>query len=242
RCQAASGKTTSRHSGKSDPSRYGDRAKSPRRLLTRREAITYNEDGEKRREARRPQFPVVCDNFPPVPRVPADASRSHPLLLTFRGATMFRAEPGRRGSVMLPTSVRACAGVDDTGWKQGWLDNFPCDMPSSVPYPRVPLYTLLEHAAARFPDRPACTLYGKATTYAQLADQSRRFARALRDLGAGPGKFVGLLLPNIPEYLVALQAVWLTGATALQLSPLMVHDEVAHWLKATDCRTVVTLD
>jgi long-chain acyl-CoA synthetase len=53
---------------------------------------------------------------------------------------------------------------------------------------------------------------------------------------------VGLLLPNIPEYLVALQGVWLTGATALQLSPLMVAEEVAHWLEVTDCRVVVTLD
>jgi long-chain acyl-CoA synthetase len=51
-----------------------------------------------------------------------------------------------------------------------------------------------------------------------------------------------LLLPNIPEYLVALQATWLTGATALQLSPLMVAEEIAHWLQATGCHIVVTLD
>ena len=60
--------------------------------------------------------------------------------------------------------------------------------------------------------------------------------------GRRPGRHVGLLLPNIPEYLVALQAVWLTGATALQLSPLMVAEEVGHWLEATGCHIVVTLD
>ena len=143
---------------------------------------------------------------------------------------------------MFHDPVYRCASTDTTAWKQGWLDSFPCDMPSTVPYPRVPLFTLLEHAARRFPDRPACTLYGQPTSYARLADQSRRFARALKEMGAGPGQFVGLLLPNIPEYLVALQAVWLTGATALQLSPLMVHEEVGHWLKATGCRIVLTLD
>ena len=143
---------------------------------------------------------------------------------------------------MAPTLSNNCAPTDTPRWQQGWLDAFPCDMPSSVPYPRIPLYTLLEHVASRFPNRPGCTIYGTPTSYAQLAEQSRRFASALKDMGAGPGKFVGLLLPNIPEYLVALQAVWLTGATVLQLSPLMVHEEVAHWLKATDCRIVVTLD
>jgi long-chain acyl-CoA synthetase len=129
-----------------------------------------------------------------------------------------------------------------TPWQQAWLDAYPCDMPSSVPYPRAPLTVLLEQAARRFPQRPACTLYRKALTYAELEEQSRRMATALHQLGATKGRHVGLLLPNMPEYLVALQATWLTGATALQLSPLMVAEEIAHWLQATGCHIVVTLD
>jgi len=127
-------------------------------------------------------------------------------------------------------------------WKQHWLDSYPCDMPSTVPYPRAPLSVLLADAATRFPDRPACTLYAASITYQQLDEQARRLAASLAALGAGPGRHVGLLLPNIPEYLVALQAVWLTGATALQLSPLMVAEEVGHWIEAADCKIVVTLD
>jgi long-chain acyl-CoA synthetase len=140
----------------------------------------------------------------------------------------------------IPDAVTAPVGSPD--WRQVWLDSYSCDMPTSVPYPRVPLTALLETAARRFPDRPACTLYGEPTTFAQLDDQARRLARSLVGLGARPGRHVGLLLPNIPEYLVALQAVWLTGATALQLSPLMVAEEVGHWLETTGCHIVVTLD
>lgn len=127
-------------------------------------------------------------------------------------------------------------------WRRSWLDEYACDMPTVVPYPRVPLYTLLQRAARRYPDQVACTLYGKRTTYRELDDQSRRLARALRDRGARRGRYVGLLLPNIPEYLVGLQAVWLTGATALQLSPLMVAEEIGHWLESTGCHIVLTLD
>jgi long-chain acyl-CoA synthetase len=127
-------------------------------------------------------------------------------------------------------------------WQQVWLDRFDCDRSGTLAYPRAPLSALLETAAERFPERAACTLFRQATTYAQLNDQARRLAKALRDRGAGPGRFVGLFLPNIPEYLVALQATWLTGAAALQLSPLMVAEEVAHWLHATGCHIVVTLD
>ena len=127
-------------------------------------------------------------------------------------------------------------------WRRTWLDAYPCDLPTTVPYPRVPLTALLETAARRFPDHAACTLYGQAVTFADLDGQARRLAQSLIDLGARPGRHVGLLLPNIPEYLVALQAVWLTGATALQLSPLMVAEEVGHWLESANCSIVVTLD
>src|SRR5262245_43410595 len=127
-------------------------------------------------------------------------------------------------------------------WHRVWLDNYPCDVPSSIPYPCVPVSTLLEMAARRFPDRPGCTLYGKAISFSKLTRQAQRFARSLAALGAGPGRRVGMLLPNIPEYVVALQATWLTGATVLQLSPLMVAAEISKWLKAADCRVLVTLD
>ena len=90
-------------------------------------------------------------------------------------------------------------------WRQSWLDGYACDMPSVIPYPRVSLSALLERAARLHPKHPACTLYGKATTYEDLDGQARRLARSLIDLGARPGRHVGLLLPNIPEYLAALQ-------------------------------------
>src|SRR5262245_25139685 len=127
-------------------------------------------------------------------------------------------------------------------WQQVWLERYSCDMPTEVPYPRAPVTALVETSVARFPDRPACTLYGRSITYRDLDFRARRLARSLQHMGARPGRFVGLLLPNIPEYLISLQAVWLTGATALQLSPLMVAEELHHWLEATGCQTVIALD
>jgi long-chain acyl-CoA synthetase len=143
---------------------------------------------------------------------------------------------------MLPHSDSLVPTPAGAAWQSFWLENYPCDRPTEVPYPRVPLSALLEAAARRWPHRAACTLYGRALTFAQLDDQARRLATSLVAQGAGPGRHVALLLPNIPEYLIALQAVWLTGATALQLSPLMVAQEVNHWLRAADCRIAVTLD
>lgn len=138
--------------------------------------------------------------------------------------------------------ARPPAATEIASWKQAWLKSYPCDLHTALPYPRMALSGLLDRAATLFPDRAACTLYGKPTTFRQLNDQAHRLAAAFQRMGAAKGRHIGLLLPNIPEYLVALQATWLTGATALQLSPLMVAEEVGHWLEAADCRIVVTLD
>jgi long-chain acyl-CoA synthetase len=127
-------------------------------------------------------------------------------------------------------------------WQRVWLDAYPRDVPSSLSYPSVPLSALLERTAQRFPERAACTFFGQVLSYQRMAEQARRLAGALADLGAGPGRTVGILLPNIPEYLLALQAAWLTGATVLQLSALMVAEEIAKWLETTGCHLVVTLD
>ncbi len=138
--------------------------------------------------------------------------------------------------------TRAPALGDAAGWRRAWTDAYPCDGALALPYPDAPVSALLEQAARRFPRRDACTLYGQRLTYAEVDGQARRLAASLRGMGAGPGRFVGVLLPNMPEHAVALQAAWLTGATVLQLSPLMVAEEVSHWLKATGCHVVVTLD
>ncbi|HKI34655.1 MAG TPA: AMP-binding protein [Gemmataceae bacterium] len=127
-------------------------------------------------------------------------------------------------------------------WQRAWETAYPCETGLSLPYPRGSVAVLLEHAARRFPGRAACTLYRRATSYARLEEQARRLARSLQTLGAGPGRHVAVLLPNMPEHAIALQAVWLTGATVLQLSPLMVAEEVSHWLQATGCTIIITLD
>jgi len=127
-------------------------------------------------------------------------------------------------------------------WHRSWLEFYPHDVPSSLVYPNVPVHALLEATAARFPERAACTLFDRSLSYGEVVDQSRRLACALRRLGAGRGARIGMLLPNLPEYIIALHAAWMTGATVLQLSPLLVAEEITKLVEATDCQIIVTLD
>ncbi len=123
-----------------------------------------------------------------------------------------------------------------------WLARYAPGVPQTLEYPDEPAYWLLERTAQLLPARVACRFLDQQLTYAELLTQSRRAAHALQQRGVRPGDRVGLLLPNIPEYLIALFGTWMAGGIAVPLSPLLVASEISAILRATDCRVVVTLD
>ena len=126
--------------------------------------------------------------------------------------------------------------------EQPWAAHYPEGVPGHIDYPAEPAYWLLEEAARRTPDRVACRYYHQELTYGHLLDEARRAAAFLRRRGLKPGERVGIILPNVPEYLIALFGTWMAGGVVVPINPLMVAEEVAGLLRATECRAVVCLD
>jgi len=123
-----------------------------------------------------------------------------------------------------------------------WLDHYPDWVDSHLDIPQQPVWWLLEETARNFPDRIACHYYDQTLTYAELLRASRRTAAALRRRGVTPGTRVGLLLPNVPEYLIAAYGVWMAGGVIVSISPLMCAEEAHRLVEVTECHTVIGLD
>jgi long-chain acyl-CoA synthetase len=126
--------------------------------------------------------------------------------------------------------------------EQPWLASYPAEVPRNLKYPDEPGYWLLEDAARRTPSRAVCRFFQQELTYTQLLEASRRMASFLMRRGLRPGERVGILLPNVPEYLITLFGTWMAGGIVVPINPLMVAEEVTALLKATDCRVIVALD
>jgi len=109
-------------------------------------------------------------------------------------------------------------------------------------YRGLPAFGLLQHAAEALPDRLAVSYCDAHWTYRQLNHDAVRCAAMLQAQGVRPGDRVGILLPNVPEFVIAANAIWRAGGVVVALSPLMVADEIESLLKATQCRHVVCLD
>lgn len=145
--------------------------------------------------------------------------------------------------IVQPTdeSTTPVAGTS-SNWDLPWLSSYAPGVPFSINYPDTPVFSLLEEAARRWASRPAVICFESRISFSELLTRSYQFAHALRELGVRRGHRVGILLPNVPEYVIAINGLWMLGATAVQFSPLLVEEEISKLLDITDCRTVVTLD
>ncbi|MFE6893967.1 long-chain fatty acid--CoA ligase [Streptomyces sp. NPDC057694] len=102
--------------------------------------------------------------------------------------------------------------------------------------------TVLQESAARHPDRIAVVEGDVRVSYRTLWQEALRFAARLRAHGIGPGDRVALLLPNTADFPRAYYAVLAAGGTVVPVHALLVADEVAHVLRHSGCRAVVTAD
>lgn len=116
-------------------------------------------------------------------------------------------------------------------------------VPKGLPtWQGIPAWEVLQHTAEQLPDRTAVVYGDLAWTYQQLNHDAIRAAAMLQQMGVSPGDRVGLLLPNVPEYIIAANAIWRAGGIVLAISPLMVAKEIDALLEKTGCRIVITLD
>ena len=94
-------------------------------------------------------------------------------------------------------------------------------------------------AAARVPARPAIRFEGREITYAELAHESGRAGAALR-ARCKPGERVGIMLPNRPEFLVALLAIARAGLVAVPIPTGSTGREIDHFVQDSGLRVLLT--
>jgi long-chain acyl-CoA synthetase len=84
-----------------------------------------------------------------------------------------------------------------------WHKSYVSGVPVSVDFEEISMPEILSRTAGRFPERTALLFMEKKISFSQLDRLANRFAHALMQLGVKPGDRVALLLPNIPQIVIA---------------------------------------
>ncbi|MBO9319845.1 MAG: AMP-binding protein, partial [Chloroflexus sp.] len=88
-----------------------------------------------------------------------------------------------------------------------WVRHYDPGVPVTLNLTPEPLPALLQRAAERYADIPAIAFYGRTLSYARLWAEVTQFARGLLNAGFQPGERAVILLPNIPQAVIACYGV-----------------------------------
>jgi long-chain acyl-CoA synthetase len=115
-------------------------------------------------------------------------------------------------------------------------------VPATIDYPRQPLHALLRAASGQHPNRTAVVFQGATTTYEELDRLADACAAGLQAAGVNRGDRVALVLPNIPQYPIAVYGALRAGGVIVGCNPLYTAHELAFQLADSGAETVIVLD
>ncbi|OQY89831.1 MAG: long-chain fatty acid--CoA ligase [Chloroflexi bacterium UTCFX4] len=134
-----------------------------------------------------------------------------------------------------------------------WYKNYEKGVPTTLDYPKTPLFGLLDNAAAEYPDRaaiifgavahklPGQPLLDATLSYRALRDAVNHFANALAQMGVKKGDRVAIYLPNSPQFAIAYYGALKAGAVIAPVNPIYTPRELEFILQDSGAETIVAL-
>jgi long-chain acyl-CoA synthetase len=124
-----------------------------------------------------------------------------------------------------------------------WLKHYPAGVPAEVKTDLYPsLVALLEESFRRYRNLPAYKFMGKTITFGQVDDLSRAFAAWLQAQGLARGDRVAIMMPNVPQYPVAVAAILRAGFVVVNVNPLYTPRELEHQLMDSGAKAIVIVE
>jgi long-chain acyl-CoA synthetase len=124
-----------------------------------------------------------------------------------------------------------------------WLSSYPKDVPADIdPDQYDSLVHLLEESFSKYASRKAYVCMDRFMTYAELDQYSRQLGAWLQSKRLQPGARVGLMMPNVLQYPVAVAAVLRAGYTVVNINPLYTPRELEHQLNDSGAEAIIVLE
>jgi long-chain acyl-CoA synthetase len=124
-----------------------------------------------------------------------------------------------------------------------WLASYEPGVPAEInPGEYDSLVALLDQSFKQFAKRDMAAFMEVRWTFEQVDASSRAMAAWLQSLGLAKGSRIALMMPNIPQYVVAIAAVLRAGYVVVNVNPLYTPRELEHQLKDSGAEAIVILE
>ena len=124
-----------------------------------------------------------------------------------------------------------------------WLNAYPAGVPADIDTSQyTSLVQLMDDSFQKFSNRTAYSFMGKGVSYAETDSQSQALAAYLQGLGLVKGDRVAIMMPNVPQYPVAVAAILRAGLVVVNVNPLYTPRELEHQLKDSGAKAIVIIE
>jgi len=123
-----------------------------------------------------------------------------------------------------------------------WLESYDPEVPHHLSYPPITVIQVLEETAQKYPLK-TCTLFkGTAITYQQMDELSDRLAAGLSSMGIQKGDRLGIMMNNLPQFVLAYFAALKAGAVVVAINPLYKPQEMVFQVNDAGVQVMLVTD
>ena len=124
-----------------------------------------------------------------------------------------------------------------------WLKQYPAGVPATIDVEQYSsLVALLDESFKKYGARTAYRFMGKTITFAQVDEASRALGAYLQAQGLEKGERVAIMMPNVPQYPVAVAAILRAGGVVVNVNPLYTPRELEHQLKDSGAKIIIMVE
>ena len=124
-----------------------------------------------------------------------------------------------------------------------WLGSYPEGVPADIDASQYPsLVDLMADSFVKYANRTAYSFMGQDISYAQTDVKSQALAAYFQSLDLEKGERVAIMMPNVPQYPVAVAAILRAGLVVVNVNPLYTSRELEHQLKDSGAKAIVIIE
>ncbi len=124
-----------------------------------------------------------------------------------------------------------------------WLGSYPEGVPTDIDASHYDsLVSLMADSFAKYANRTAYSYMGQDISYEETDVKSQALASYFQSLGLDKGDRVAIMMPNVPQYPVAVAAILRAGMVVVNVNPLYTPRELEHQLKDSGAKAIVIIE
>jgi len=123
-----------------------------------------------------------------------------------------------------------------------WIEKYDAHVPADVEFPAISIPDQFKLAAEKYSDQIFIDFEDSLFTYDEIYKLAIHLSVNLKAIGLKAGDRVGLMLPNIPQFVVCYYAILMAGGIVTAINPAYTFNEVEALILQAGTRFLVCME